>query len=430
MKITTSGAARALATPLTLLTASLVGVSALAQQGPNFPITAQQRAIAQQVAAQGVPLSELAPDAPDSYTVRRGDTLWRISGLFLKSPWRWPELWGMNQADIRNPHLIYPGQQLYLERAGGRAMLRARRSMGDDAPPTVRVSPRNRTEVLDANPLPTLQPHLIEPFLAEPLVVDDGTFQRAPRIVAMSNMDRVIMAKGDRAYARGPADAPLLKGPDLPNDFRVFRTAKPLKDPVSGEILGYEGQYVGRARLVRGESEATPDQVEISYDHPRVPAGGEKSAEAPRPEDTRIKMLPVPATLDIVSSKEEMRAGDRLLPEPPRDYRSYMPHAPGQPVDARVVAVYGNSVRYAGQNQVVVINKGLDDGIESGQVLALLSTGQQIIDKTDQSRERIRLPDERNGIAMVFMPFERVAYVLVMEITNPVQVGDKLVNPR
>ena len=431
MKHTFPGATRALIAPLGLLTAAVLSVPpAAAQSASRLPVTPAQRATAQQVAAQGVPLSALAPDAPDQYTVRRGDTVWRISSRFLKSPWRWPELWGMNLQDIRNPHLIYPGQQLYLERLGDRAFLRARRGADGEVGDTVRVSPRNRIEMLGTGPLPTLEPHLIEPFLTEPLVVDDDSFQRAPRIVALANQSRVLVAKGDRAYVRGPADAPLLKQAGDPTEFRVFRNAKPLKDPVTGETLGYEGHYVGQATLVRGESEAEEDAGAAPAVRPtRWPANGEVQTEPRRAAAPQPRALPVPATVDVISSKEEMRAGDRLLPEPPREYRNYVPRVPEVPVDARVVAVPGSAVRYAGQNQVVVINKGLQDGIESGHVLALLSTGPKLVDKTDEARGLMKLPDERNGIAMVFRPFERVSYVLVMEITNPVQVGDKLVNP-
>ena len=100
------------------------GGFAASASAQNFPITPGQRSTAEQVAAAGVPLSELASDAPDSYTVKSGDTLWAISSKFLKSPWRWPELWGMNLEQIRNPHLIYPGQVLYLDKTGGRARLR------------------------------------------------------------------------------------------------------------------------------------------------------------------------------------------------------------------------------------------------------------------------------------------------------------------
>lgn len=432
MKHSLAGATRALAAPLSLLAAALLAAQpALAQSAAKRPVTPTQRATAQQVAAQGVPLSALAPNAPSEYTVRRGDTLWRISGMFLKSPWRWPELWGMNLQDIRNPHLIYPGQQLYLERVGDRAFLRARRGVDGQPGATIRVSPRNRIEALDANPLPTLQPHLIEPFLAEPLVVDDDTFQRAPRIVALAEQSRVLVAQGDRAYVRGPEDAPLLKAPGLPTDFRVFRTATPLKDPVTGEILGYEGQYVGQAALVRGESET---EEEINPQATRVtpaeqPAAGDAEVAPPSTDTSVPRMLPVPATIDVVSSKEEMRAGDRLLPEPPREYRSYVPHAPDLPVEARVVLVHGNSVRYAGQNQIVVINKGLRDGIEHGHVLSLMSAGPRVVDKTEKSRPVMQLPDERNGVALVFRLFERVSYALVMEVERPVLVGDKLVNP-
>lgn len=153
----------------------------------NLPITAGQRAIATQVAQTGVPLSELAANAPDSYAVRSGDTLWAISGLFLKSPWRWPELWGMNLAEIKNPHLIYPGQRLFLERKDGRATLRmGDAGAGSAAAPTetIRVSPRTRVEMLDSSALPALKTNLIEPFLAEPIIVDANGLSAAPRIVA------------------------------------------------------------------------------------------------------------------------------------------------------------------------------------------------------------------------------------------------------
>ncbi|MBK8667590.1 MAG: LysM peptidoglycan-binding domain-containing protein [Burkholderiales bacterium] len=411
------------------LAAGLLIAAWPAQAQQRHSVTPTQRATAHQVAAQGVPLSALAPNAPEEYLVRRGDTLWGIAGVFLRSPWRWPELWGMNLGDIRNPHLIYPGQRLFLERVGDRALLRTHQAGAAPALETVRVSPRTRAEVLGGGPLPTLKPQLIEPFLTEPLVVDDDTFQRAPRIVALANQSRVLVAKGDRAYVRGPADAPVLKGPGLPDDFRVFRTATALKDPVSGELLGYEGQYVGQALLARGESEVD-EALEVGRaPPPSLPAAGEHDPAPSTPAAPVARLLPVPATVDIIRSKEEMRPGDRLLPEPPRELRSYVPRAPDFPIEARVVLVHGSSVRYAGQNQIVVINKGLRDGVEPGHVLTLLSAGVQMVDKTDKSRERIRLPDERNGVAMVFRRFDRVSYALVMEISNPVQVGDKLVTP-
>ena len=238
-----------------VLLAAATGVAAQS----TLPVTPAQRAAAQQVASSGVLLSDLKADAPEFYTVRRGDTLWDISKIFLTSPWRWPQLWGMNMDQVRNPHLIYPGQELVLERADGRARLRfgkgpvLRGGPSRDEVPVVRVSPTMRYDALGDNALPTLKAHLIEPFLAEPLVVDEATFNFAPRLVAAQG-ERVLLARGDRAYARSSNELlPLTIEAGAPRDWRVFRQATPLKDPGTGEILGYEAHYLGRAQLVRGE---------------------------------------------------------------------------------------------------------------------------------------------------------------------------------
>jgi nucleoid-associated protein YgaU len=386
---------------LLVLAAAAVASTAGAQ---TLPVTPAQRATAQQAAQAGVPVEDLAPGAPDEYTVQPGDTLWAISRLYLRGPWRWPELWGLNLDDIANPHRIYPGQMLYLDKRGGRARLSTRRGGAAGDIGTVKLTPRTRVESLAGMALPTLKPSLIEPFLSEPIVVEADTLARAPRIVA-GNDNRVLLARGDRAYARGEPDAPLLDIPGTSRNFRVFRNATPLADPATGEILGYEAHYLGRAQLQRGESS--------------VPAReGDK-------EVTRI----VPATIDIVAAREEMRAGDRLLPEPPRQLVSYTPHAPATPIDARIVSVYGNAVQFAAQNQVVAISKGLRDGIESGHVLAILKNGDAIVDRTGGGRETLKLPSERIGLLMVFRPFERVSYALVLEVNDTPRVGDLLVNP-
>ena len=386
---------------VTLLAAALGSSTAWAQ---NFPVTAGQRATAQQVASQGIPVAELAPNAPEVYVVKRGDTLWAISGLYLRKPWRWPELWGMNMQSIANPHLIFPGQTLYLDKTGGYARLR---SGMPGQPEDVRISPRTRSDSLADTALPTLQPHLIEPFLVEPQVVDADTLEKAPRIVATVD-DRVLMAAGDRVYARGDMTKPLEMAPGEPRYFGIYRNAVALKDPVTGEILGYEAQFVGKGELVRGESlEDTPN------------AKGGFTSEY------------VPATVDILSTREEVRANDRLLPTPARGFLSYVPRAPEQPVSARVVSIYGGSAfANAAQNQVVAINLGRQDGIESGHVLQLLTGGQRIKDTTDEAKSMIKLPSEKNGMAMVFRTFDRVSYALILSVRNQVRVGDTLVNPR
>jgi nucleoid-associated protein YgaU len=384
------------------LLATLATLPAWAQ---NLPVTPAQRSTAQQVAQAGVPLADLAPNAPDQYTVKSGDTLWAISRMYLTTPWRWPELWGMNMEEVRNPHRIYPGQQLVLERLNGRARLRV--AQGESIE-TVRLSPRTRIEALGDAALPTLQPSLIEPFLAEPIIVGENALQQAPRIVAAPE-GRVLITRGDRVYARGLAEAPLQAAQNRGRDeYRIFRNAQPLRDPVTRAVLGYEAQYLGRATLVRGES------VE-----PVKTRSGEERPTA------------VPATIDIVAAREEMRVGDRLVPEPPRELVSYTPRAPAQSIDGAVVSVYGNAVAMAGQNQVVVLNKGTADGLESGHVLAVLKSGASLVDRSQPGeRTQIKLPDERNGLLMVFRTFDRLSYALILEITDGVAIGDRVVNPR
>jgi hypothetical protein len=389
---------------LAALAGTLSTSSAWAQ---NFPITSEQRQTATAVAQKGVPLSELATNAPERYTIKSGDTLWGISSLFLKSPWRWPELWGMNLDDIKNPHRIYPGQILILERNNGVATLKLANAVGGSASSDiVKLSPRTRSELLPDFALPTLRTSVIEAFLAEPMIVDEAGLNGAARIVATQE-ERVLLGRGDRAYARG-TDAPLMDNQSKEQLFRVFRNATPLKDPGTGEILAYEAQYVGKAVLAR--SEGTTEVI--------GKGGSQQSAV-------------VPATIDIVSAKEEMRVGDRLIPEPPKQFASYTPRAPEARVNGRIVSVYGSaSIVNASQSQVVAISLGKRDGIESGHVLAIQKDGARVVDKSDASRPLMKLPDERNGILMVFSAYDRVSYGLILEITDSVKVGDRLINPR
>ena len=404
-----SGAATTLLA--TMLMAALPMSAALAATAKSLTVSPAQQKTASQVANDGVALSELSPNAPDSYTVKRGDTLWAISKLFLKSPWRWPELWGMNKAEIKNPHLIYPGQTLYLDKSNGRARLSSQRGgVGANGLETIKLSPRTRISNLPDDSIPTLQNSLIEPFLTEPIIVEEATLQAAPRFVATQE-GRVLLSEGDRAYARSADGSALSIAAGKPRDFRVFRNATALKDPGTGEILGYEAQFVGRATLIRGESVAAMRGAEV------------KAGEVAKTEI-------VPATLDITRSKEEIRTGDRLLPEPPLELLTYTPRAPANAVEARIVSVYGSVVANVAQNQVVVINRGTKDGMERGHVLAIQTNGERVVDKTGTSFQEIKLPDERNGLLMVFRPFERVSYALVLQATEAVRVGDWLINPR
>jgi hypothetical protein len=305
----------------------------------------------------------------------------------------------MNMEEVRNPHLIYPGQVLVLEKLNGLARLRVE---GEPAPETVRVSPRIRYQGTGDGSIPTLAPGVIEPFLAEPVIVGEGALRRAPRIVATTD-ERVLLTRGDRLYARSSDGSQMSDTGGPGNQYRVFRNAVPLRDPYTHAVLGYEAQYLGRVSLVRGEGSET----------------------------IGARTTPVPATLDVVAARSEMGIGDRLLPEPERQLVSYAPRAPDQQVNAAIVSVYGDAVGLVGHNQIVVINKGSADGMEVGHVLAVQRAGRHMTDRSQPGeRTDIKLPNERNGLLMVFRPFERLSYALVLETAQEVQIGDRVVNPR
>lgn len=366
-----------------------MGLVASAVHASNFPITPSQRTTAQQVAQAGIPLSELAPNAPDSHVVKPGDTLWDISKLFLKSPWRWPELWGMNLDQIRNPHLIYPGQVLYLERTGDRARLRVGQAVSGD---TVRLSPRVRATEIGRNPIPSIPFHLIEPFLNEAVIFDKNELETAPRIVATQE-GRVILGKGETAYVRGELGADTA--------FRIFREPRPLLDPTTKEVLGFEAKYVGTANYVRaGET--------------RVGADGKPQI--------------VPSTFTITSLKLEAGVGDRLAPVASREFTNYAPRRPDNPLGGQIVSIYGDGL-IAGQNQIVALNKGERDGVERGHVLALWRDGVNAVDSTDATRPVMKLPDERHGLLFVFRVFDRMSYALILTVQEPVKAGDRFTEP-
>ena len=339
----------------------------------------------------------------------------------------------MNLQEIHNPHLIFPGQTLYLDKRDGRARLTGTPPTGEATPAvtegetpvanneaaavslgrdpqtgleTVRLSPRVRYS--DAKvALTTLRTRDVEAFLAEPLVVEAGEFDLAPRLVAASE-NRVVIGKGDRVYARGPAGYPMMDDQDKYKQYRVYRNVKPLKEPATGELLGYEAEFLGKAVLARSEAEVE-----------QAGPGG------------RTQLVPVPATVDITSVKGEILVGDRLAPEPEREYMNFVPRAPQTDIEARVVSIYGSSVvANAGQNNVIVISRGRQDGLESGHVLALLKDGRSLADRTDEKRALIKLPNERNGLLMVFRVFDRLSYGLVLDVTDTVRVGDRLITPR
>lgn len=342
--------------------------------------------------AMNSPRCAFLPNAPDQHTVVRGDTLWDISGKFLQHPWCWPQVWGMNRDEIRNPHWIYPGQIVYLDRAAGR--LRLGSPVGGvgageaGGTPTVRFAPQLRTEGLGQQAVPAIPSSVIEPFLSQPLVVAEDELKDAPRIVATQE-DRVILGKDDKAYVRGDLKAG--------TSFQVFRPGAPLKDPVSKVVIGHEATYLGTIKLERAAR--ANDEAHV---------------------------------FKVVTVMQEMGVGDRLLPVPPTPILNYVPHPPEKLVDARIVSVYGG-VSHAGQSQIVTVNRGSKDGLDLGTVLELYRFGQQVVDRTEPAsfwsftsfgQKKVKLPDYQYGSLFIFRVFDNISYGLVMQVTDSVQVGD------
>lgn len=382
---------------VTVLKAALCGAalglpvaSAMAAE-PNFPITQEQRSTAKEVAQAGVPLSELAPNAPDTYTVKKGDTLWDISGLYLKRPWRWPELWGMNLEQIRNPHLIYPGQMLFLEKADGRARLRMGRAVGGSAD-VVKLSPQVRSAPA-GDALSSVNMNLIEPFLNEAVIFEHNALADAPSIVATTE-DQVLLARGNLAYAVGGTLGPQ-------TEYRIFREPRPLADPATGEVLGYEAVFLGTADYLRpGET--------------RDLGGGKTEV--------------IPATMMVTSARREIGTGDRLSPVPPREFVNYVPHAPQSQIEGQIVSIYGEGLT-AGKGQIVSLNRGAADGMQLGNVLALWRDGRALPKSNAFSGTQITLPNERNGMLFVFRVFDRMSYALIIASSAPVHPADRFTAP-
>mgnify|MGYP001170221603 CR=1 FL=1 len=312
----------------------------------------------------------LADGAPERYTVVRGDTLWGLSAKYLKDPYRWPTLWKMNAQEVKNAHWIYPGQILVLDRSGREPRLTFATEK------TEKLSPREYVEQT-SKAIPSIPPQDIEPFLSQPLVVDKASMEGALRVVGLQD-NHVIVGAGDTIYTTAAAKdvtAPV---------WQVFRASKPLTDPETKEVLGFEALYLGTARLT-AQGEVTSFQ--------------------------------------LVTTKEEVLTGDLLLPAPRIDVVSYIPHAPGQAIKARVLSIYGG-VQYGGPQTVIVLNRGKKDGIEAGHVLAIDTAGVTLDDRFQGEKKTYVLPDSRNGLVFVFRVFDRVAYALVMSAQKPVGVGD------
>ncbi|MBL8396520.1 MAG: LysM peptidoglycan-binding domain-containing protein [Candidatus Accumulibacter sp.] len=325
--------------------------------------------------ATGQPI-ELADHAPTRHIVLPGDTLWGLSSKFLKDPWRWPEVWRMNRPEVVNPHRIYPGDVILLERdTDGSPRLRLQKSLQKD----VRLVPQIHVEKL-TDAIPAIAPNVIRPFLSEPLIVEADGLENAPRIVATQE-GRVFLGPTDRAYVS--------KASPTIDYWHVYRNGKALRDPDSQAVLGYEAFYLGTAKQLQSGD---------------------------------------PATFEILTAKQEISRDDRLVPLTRPELLAYVPHKPEAMIDGRVLSVYGG-VGVGGLGSVVAINRGRADGLEIGHVLSLQRN--RVLEQRDQQdrQEQVVVPPHRQGLLFVFRTFQRISYALIVQAEGTIEINDFVRTP-
>jgi hypothetical protein len=358
---------------------------------------------------------QLQDNAPERYTVMKGDTLWDISAKFFKDPWKWPQIWGYNKDTIQDPHWIYPGNLVYLDHSthtlkvddsgstGATAGSEVPAPIPEAAPVdnmaantadselpsviespntsgAVKYSPRVRVLKGTNEAIPLISLRDIGPFLTRPLVIEDEELDSAPLLVGTFER-RQLLGTNDIAYA---LHLPTDKG----ERWQVYREDRTFKDPETGEMLGHEVFYLG---------------------------------------DASVEKFGEPSTMRITNSVREIAKGDRFAQATTGFSSNFLPRAPGKEINARVISIYGG-VAQGGQNNVVTLNKGARDGLENGHVLALYQKGEEIRSGNIFKRNVI-LPDVRYGLIFVFRVFDKVSYALVMQTRLPVEVMDRASNP-
>jgi LysM repeat protein len=374
---------------LAILTGSISGCST----SESRPVTTAETSEPVTVASAEVitPAAEkkirVKASHPRQYTVKKDDTLWDISGLFLQDPWYWPEIWQRN-TQIQNPHLIFPGDVLTLVYIDGQPQMlvndaqhRAIQQASGNGR-VKRLSPSIRSTALQAS-IPSIPGDAIRQFLSKPRVVTKEQLENAPRIIA-SQDDHLILGSGSRVYIRGEIDKERVR-------FAVFHPGDELIDPESGDLLGYEAKYTGDVHIT-------------SYDDP--------------------------ASGDLTFTEREVLIGDRLLPEDRSKLENlFFPHVPDKDVNAQIISLY-DALFGVAQYQIVVINKGERDGMEVGHLLATYTQGNVVRDRYDtRSSKLVKLPNERSGLVMIFKTFERVSYALTMESKRVIHKNDYLHTP-
>lgn len=273
---------------------------------------------------------------------------------------------------VNNPHLIYPGDELALVYIDGKPRL-TKAGSG-----VIKLSPKVRSEPIDT-PIPAIPLDAIESFLTKTRIVSQEELENAPYVLE-GEESRIVTGAGDRVYARGEAPA---------RSVGIFRKSRAHVDPDTGEFLGLEARSIG-------DGNVTDEKGDI-------------------------------LTVQLTRTREEVRIEDRLLArEDRRINTSFTPSAPDGDIEGKMIAVE-TGVTQIGQYNVVVLNRGARDGLEVGNVLAVLKAGNQARDPVTD--EIVQLPDERAGLLMVFQTYEKLSYGLVLKATRALSIGDKVTNP-
>ncbi len=333
---------------------------------------------------------QLVDQPPQTYTVQKGDTLWGISGKYLKEPWRWPDLWRMNKNEIRNPHLIYPGDVIRLDFVDGQPQLTVAATPARDHPALTDVA----RELARVDAIPSIPPNDLEPYLTRPLVTGPSGLYEAAEILHGRNNERVVRGTGDVVYVLGIDQK-------LGDYWYIYRPAGAIVNIDGTEVLGYESKFLGTARV-------------------------EKFGDL--------------ATVRIESAIEEILVGDRMLPAPRETLVNYVPHAPDRQIDARILRVPFGGLETA-RGGIVTLDQGTADGVEVGHVLAVYRGAAAVEDPRpsrqqtiilrflDQTtpftpREYVQAADERTGLLFVFRTFDRVSFGVLLNTTDTVRPGD------
>jgi len=344
------------------------GVSISAETGTSLaPMLAGQSG-----SDGGIPLN---PEHPDRYVVKRGDTLWDISAMFLRDPWFWPEIWQVNP-QVENPHLIYPGDVLVLVYVNGKPRIMLERSAETGG--AERLQPRIRSQDLD-DAIKTIPIDVIGPFLSKGTVLSRKEIDQLPHVMAVRD-GHLVAGAGMDLYVRGN-----LGGVDA--GYSVLRVGDALIDPDDGQAVGYEGIFVGEG-VIRSSGD--------------------------------------PSTLTLVKTQREARVGDRLIEQNFDIPLNFVPRAPDTEIDGRIIHV-SDGVAIIGQYNVVVLNRGAAHGLDVGHVLTVWQAGQVVEDRV--AGGDVLLPDEIAGTLMIFKTYDRISFALIMEATNEIRILDKVKTP-